>query len=66
VRRNEPVVLWSPEAGVPAINGVVTVESWSHLSKSAEHWIGGAPINTVNGWTCKVRVLDMRITEVIQ
>lgn len=64
VQQGEPVVLWSPELEMPAINGVVTVESWSNL-RSAEHWVHGRPVPDLTGWVCRVRVLDMRVVEVL-
>lgn len=65
VLAGEPVVLWSPELGVPAINGVHVVESWSHLQVT-EYWRAVKRVQDLSGWTCKVRVLDMRVVEVLQ
>lgn len=69
VRRGEPIVLYSPELGMPAVNGKATVEGpWPGLTATPEPFVFG-PLTrrqpkALLGWQARVTVRDMRVVTV--
>jgi len=72
VESGEPVILYSPTLGVPAVNGTETVEGpWpaaerGHKLREPRNKRDTSEVLVpIKGWRAKVQVRDMRVTAVL-